>query len=511
MKTYINVIIIFTLLSSILTDKAGVKTVIKLDTVVEAERKFLPKFLNQIGDVDVPDQELAFDAKLFTVHAYLTHIHFSIKNLKAENINIAFLEPNIIRINAAFISGAGSFDVQFKAGFISESDHVNVAVNRVDCQADIVLTQIESSVKGKFLPSGYIKDISFPVFDFDFDIHGSVIAGIVDLVKSMIKNTIRDKIVNALVTNIKDAGGKAIEAAIKKLPVYFNLSEMGLDIDVSLTTPPVIENTFLILNASGAIVNQYIPESLNPPFIIPENLPDYDQSGKNAQVFLTEYSINTALNTLFLTDVLQYRVKSDDIPSDSPIKLDTTWLNTIFSGISDVYGKDKKVDILCKSSNNPTVSVNQQFHADAKATCSILVLLDSGEYDQALKFETSIKSEAKATLKELGIIQAEILSLVISESKIIETKVPGATISGIEMVINFTAKIIIPTVNAKYLNNIKVNIPTFQGVTFTNSFMMPMTGYAEVEVTPEFTNAFGDSVLSEISEYKKPKFLNMLE
>jgi hypothetical protein len=499
MKSNIITCIILSLLICAFSDKAGVKTVIKLDTVVEAERKFLPKFINQIGDVNVPDQEFSFDAKLFTVHAYLTNIHFSIKNLQAQNINIVFLEPNIIRINAAIISGAGSFDVRFKAGFVSETDHVNVSVNRVDCQADVLLTQTESSIAGKFLPSGYVKDIGFPVFDFDFDIHGSLIAGIVDLVKSIIKDKIRDEIVSSLVSNIKSESGKAIEAAVKKLPVYFNVNDIGLDVDVSIITPPVIKNNYLILNANGAVVNHNVPESLNPPFPIPENLPYYDEMGKNAQVFLTEYSVNTALNTLYLSHLLEYRVKSDDIPSDSPFKLDTTWLNTIFTGIVDVYGKNKKVDILCMASNNPIVSISDILHSDCRAVCSLLVLLDSGDYDQALKFETSIHADGKASLKELGIVQAEILSMKLSDSRIIETKIKDATIAGIEMVFNFTAKIMIPVVNAKYLSNITVNIPSFQGVVFTNSFMNALNGYAEVEVTPEFTNAFGDNILRDIS------------
>ena len=51
MKTYKIIFLLFTVLIGILSDKAGVKTVIKLDTINEAERKFLPKFINQIGDV----------------------------------------------------------------------------------------------------------------------------------------------------------------------------------------------------------------------------------------------------------------------------------------------------------------------------------------------------------------------------------------------------------------------------------------------------------------------------
>jgi hypothetical protein len=117
--------------------------------------------------------------------------------LVAENINISFLEPNIIRINAGQIGGFGKFDVRFKAGFISEADNVNVNANRIDCQDDIVLIQTESSIPGKFLPSGFVQDIS-PVFDFDFDNHNSVIAGIVDIVMSLIKNTIRDNIIKPL-------------------------------------------------------------------------------------------------------------------------------------------------------------------------------------------------------------------------------------------------------------------------------------------------------------------------
>lgn len=476
-------------------NKAGVKIALKQDLILDFQKKYLPRLLEKIGNINIPNQEINIDAKIGTLHIYLTDINFSITNLSAENIAVKFNDPNIVQVSANQVTGNGSLHVRFKLGFISETDRVNVNVKRLDVTVTTVLNTIESKlVPNKLIPSCSITDIGINL-DFDFDIHGSLIAAIAGLVKSKIKNLINDQIQNNLKNSIKNTLNDLINENVNKLPVYIPFGHKGFDlsIDYSLVSNPKVVDNYLILNSYGAVVNQYKPESMNIPFSLPENLPEYNKEGKLAQVFTSDFSLKTAVRTAHLTNLLSVTIDSNMIPKDSPIQFNTTSLDLLIHGFLDVYGKDKLVKFDCLSYMDfPNVTISEnEIIADLNAFCSIFVEIDnSTNFDKAIDFKTSVNAKASAILTEGGNITATIQTLNLDNTEFVYSKLPNVDAKRFEQMVNFSSRLIVPFLNQKYLEDLSVNIPSVDGIYFDDSKLDIRERYIEINLTPKVTLSY---------------------
>lgn len=469
-------------------DQAGIKIAIKQEVIEGFEKKFLPLLAEKLGYITIDDKSIDIDAKISTLHIYLSDIHFSVQNLLGENISYELEEPDKVRVNAKDIQGNGHLQTKFKLGFISETDSVDIKVNKVSFTAQATLTTQESSqVSGKIMPSASISDLQLDL-DFDFDIHGSVIAFAARLVKSKIKDYIQGELQTKVKDIIKEESKSMIDDLVNQIPVYMPLHESGLALDYSLLSPPKIINGYLVINSNGAIVNVNYPESMNPPYTPPTNLPDYNTDGKQIQMFLSDYSVNTAINSLFLSNMLVITIKSEEIPEESPIKLDTTSLETLVRGISDVYGKGKLVDIETRIIERPSVVITEN-GLNSTVTCeiSLLVRMDDGTSDEALKLSTSVAASGDAHVETDGQIFAQVHSVELSNTKIIESKVPDADVTNIEIVFNFTTKIVLPIVNENFLRKIAVKLPSIEGITIEDSSVDIHDNFIEMNVTPHFS------------------------
>lgn len=161
--------------------------------------------------------------------------------------------------------------------------------------------------------------------------------------KLIIKHTekvIKKGLKHAIITHSKDAFSKAFN----QLPLTPQI-ETGLNFDYSITEAPEISSGKLVINSSATIFNAENPDTINSPFIMPDNLPSSGIINEDFQSMISSYSINTLLWTLTKEYRLQFTITSSLIPSGSPIKLDTTSLNTILSGLKALYGPDRPCSI----------------------------------------------------------------------------------------------------------------------------------------------------------------------
>lgn len=491
MENSFKYLIILSLILSIslCNDQAGVKISVKQDVIEGFEKKLLPLLSDQLKDLSIPDTEMSMDAKIGTLHIYLKNIHFSFSNITPDNISIGFAEPNKINVHAHQILGNGHLDVRFKLGFVSETDSISVRINHLSSDAEITLGVQESTkVKGKMMPTAWISNISIDL-DFDFDIHGSLIAMIASLVKSRIKDYINSQIQSEMKQVIMDQTKQIISSLVDQLPVYAPLDDNGLALDYSLLSSPKVTNGYLILNSNGAIVNLKYPKSLNPPFVQPTTLPDFDINGKFIQMFLSDYSINTAINSVYLSNMLDITVKSEDVPHYSFFQLNTTSLEMIVRGISDVYGRDRKVDLHSIVTSRPDVAISEnRINGATTVDLSLLVRNDDGTHDLALRFNTTISSSVDVRVESQGQISAWINTLQWSNCTLIDSKLKQTDITQIQNGFNFAMKVVLPILNNDYLKKITIKLPSVQGIIFNNSTAEIKNQYVEMNVTPQFDN-----------------------
>jgi len=499
-KNLIVVAIIFIyFLNIIKTDPAGVRIAIKDESIKKVQMKLLPLLIDELNKVTVPNQHIDVDVKLATLHINLNNIKFHVDSLLPENVSVVFNEPNKINVSGSNIKGNGSVEAQYKLLFVSETDNIDIKINKLNFNIEVTLSRKESTKeKGKFLPYAEITNVVLDL-DFDFDIHGSIIANIISLVKGLIKNSLTNVIVGPLKDIIKDESKKALDNLIQIIPVYVPIMDNGLAVDYSVLSDPKVTKNYLILSSYGGIVNLNNPATKTPPYIVPDNLPDFIENNKSVQVFLSEFSIDTALNSLFLSNLLNIAMKTEDIPG--PVKFNTSTIDIVINGLEKMYGKDKDIVLDCKSSDSPPVV----HFKDGKATgdsigqCTLQVRLDSGELDDALSFKSTISFVGIANIQEGGKISGKVLSLAISNTTLIASKVPGTDIKQVEGLFNLAVQFGLPTLN-EYLKSITIPLPTFEGITFNDSVATINDNYATAEVSVTVSESFEKFLRRKVSE-----------
>ena len=222
--------------------------------------------------------------------------------------------------------------------------------------------------------------------------------------------------------SIKNTLNDLIQENVHKFPVYIPINKFDLSVDYSLVSKHKIIDNYLILNSLGAIINLNKPESLNIPYSLPENLPDFDKNGKLSQVFFSDFSLNTAIRTLYLKGLLKVSINSNEIPEDSPVQFNTTSLDLLIDGFIDIYCKDKLVKFECESYNeSPKITIpGNEAIGNLTAICSIFVEIENSNstdnninlsFDKAIEFNTSVIVKANAVLSEGGNITANIKTL----------------------------------------------------------------------------------------------------
>jgi hypothetical protein len=468
-------------------DPSGVRVALKEDLIEGFERKLLPMLLEKLGNLSIGDKSIDLDAGITTLHIFLTNINLHIFNLKPENIKISLGEPDKLNISAREISGDGHLTVRFKLGFVSETDEVQVKVTRLNIQAETTISMQESPQEnGKFVPYAWISGVNIDL-DFDFDIRGSLVAFIARIVKSTIKSYIYEQLNDKLRNLIIEESRILIPDFINQIPLYVPLGNTGLALDYSLLSAPKIKDGYLLLNSNGAIVNIKYPETKNSPFVVSTNLPEYNENGKSIQMFLSEYSIKTAVNSLFISNMFNVTIYSEDLPSDSPIHLDSTSLESLIPGTVNRYGKGKLLDINAKVSKRPDILIKDgKINGTLQAEVSIMVRLDNTTKEEALRFITDIAASGDAHVKKDGQIIAQVHYIKFSNSSIIQTKLEEANIKNIEFIFNFATQLGIPILNNKYLSNINVAIPSIEGITFEDSTVKIPNDYVEININPNF-------------------------
>lgn len=478
--------IIFVLLSvSSLCEKTGIKASISPAVVKDVTKKLMPILLNELKDIVVPDQNINVDAGIATLHIYLRNIHFGITSFPAENLNVAVTVPKNVDVTATQIKGSGRFDTTIKLGFLSSSYHINVDLKWLNVHANVELgSQKSTQDPTKLIPSAKIVAIDLDL-DFDFDISSSILGTLVGLFKSAVKDYIRGKLVSEIRNQLLNNSKTLIDGLLNKIPLEPQIYH-EIAVDDELLADPLVREGRLIVDILGKVLNTKIPESSNPPFPVSEGIPDLGKSGKLVEALVSPYVVKSAIYTLILSKVLDFTLHSTDIPSESPIKLDTSSLDIMFKGLKEKYGEKRPCDLNCELIL-PTPEVNLTegiIHTDANIMCQVIVNLDESR-ESFVKFKSLVHSDAKVSIQEEGKIVSRIESLKVKDTELVETTLEDVDLQSMQYFFNTVIAFAIPVINQGVLSDLKIQIPEIEGIKFTDSELSVRDGYIELGVTPE--------------------------
>jgi len=180
-------------------------------------------------------------------------------------------------------------------------------------------------------------------------------------------------------------------------------------------------------------------------------------------------------------DVEQY------IPKSDKIKFDTSTLDVLVDGLSEVYGRNKKVKLNCKSvDSSPQFLFNDKFvSASIKSGC-VLAVEKANSYENAINFSIIADFSGEFRIEDGSNLFANIGSLVVRDSTIISTKVPKVNIKNIESLIDFASNIGVPLVNKQLLTKpIKIWEPYGWGINFKDATVSLKPQYIVLNASPK--------------------------
>ena len=507
MNKYIIILIFFGILSISSQNKTGAKLLISEDIINEGINSFWPEVFQALVNMKIEDQSLQLDAGIMNINVFITDILFNLQEIPSENINIGFQDPNIISAQIQNVNCESHFHFKAKKGFLHESFDVSVYVSRLQLEFSASLG-IEKAKKyeEKNLPKIKIEKLNIE-FDLDFDIHSSILGTLVNMVKSWLKKKIYNKVISVVQSTVKDKLPKMISNSLNKLPLTQAIYK-DLQLDYSLLESPKVKDKKMILNIKGGVVNPKVKETLNPPYELRELDEINPKKDYPIQLLVSEYVMDTALYTMSLSNVINQKVDHTMLKPDSPVQLNTTFLDSLIPGIKAKYG-EKSVDIEISFTKptdvNPIMNIS-----DGKLNPHIALLMKfivEGEKESCVDINASTSVLVSLALETEGKLNVNVEKADVSDVKIIKNIVNNE-IKPIELktILNFTINISIPVINNMVMKNMKIEIPSIQGVGFSKSeLILREDKFIEIGIKPEFNVHKLLALLSEITEEEEDR------
>jgi hypothetical protein len=520
MKTTLHVIAYILFIQFIIIKNTGLQIGVKSDLFDEMKEKFLPSLISKYQNFTISDQALDLSLLVTRLYLNITDINFKILNFSADNLHINFIEPESIKATLTNVECEGNFNLKFSMlKILNEEDKISFTFNVRKVETIQSLTQIESKInQGKYLPSLEITSVDLD-FDIDFDIQGKFFAKLAKLFKDQIKSLIKSRLVIELKTLIPQKSNIILREFIENQSVYFALNNKGLSVDYSLTTSPKIINELIVLNLNGSFVDHN-----NKNYFSYEHVPQHQfkAEGKNIQIGISDYLLNSAISTLQSMNMLEVEITTDELPTYSHIKVDTSFMDLYFENFSNNFGKDKNIKLNFSSVDESphTLEILENLIKLKKdIVCSIFVKMADGIFEEALKFSSTFTLNGNISLKEGEIIHARLDDIDINDSKIIESRIIGSDVEYLEQFVNFLSPILVPFLNNNYLNEYHINIPDIDGISFKDSALNLHDSMIDLQINPEITEDFIKNIIEKIlhkfnsgkstqSSEKKLRFLN---
>lgn len=214
-------------------------------------------------------------------------------------------------------------------------------------------------------------------------VHGGIVAKFAGVIVNLFKGKIVKSALNAANKAAKNEANKMIQKVLSTFPMTAEIPKTPFFVDYSLGGAPVVKGDHVEVWVNGSILNKDHPDQ-RPPFA-PEEFSGYNQAYKKVQFYLSPYVFNSALWSLYTGDFFSYLVKSEAVPSQSPLKLDTTTFGQIMPKFKELYGEGRPIDLLCKANDLPKVSMtNENLSGQIAGECIFQVRLEDGSKDNAL-------------------------------------------------------------------------------------------------------------------------------
>ena len=415
------------------TELGGVKFAITEKMAYEVLNHFYYKINSQIQKMTIEDIHVETGVNI-------REIEFGIPNFTQDKVKIKFKE-NGININISGLKAWLSCTLYVSNLIIPFHNNIKVDVKEFSLNANLRLKS--RNINGKLMPDAEFIGTPSHSINFDVDIDGFMF-GFNGAVESKAKSLIEDKINDF----IKSKSNDFLKLGLSKIPTDLPIDEQkGYYIDFSLVDNIQMKNGYLVVNSYAFFYNKRKPLTQNKRRYPLSLLPPIFKVNNPDQLYISEYSINSALFTIFNSIPLSLKIDSSLI--------NTGLLEAVLPGIYSKF-KGKKIEIDLESTNAATLELLEN-HINGKIYGKI-ILKAEGINDPIFSCAIEISTKAEIIVFDNVYFSGKINELNIKPGTVSINKVSSQFSTEN---INSILPIVLPLLNDYIKKNIKITCPIF--------------------------------------------------
>lgn len=427
-----------------------------------------PLLKNELGNLKLPDIDTEKDGVKIKINNIRT------QDFKCDDCISVALDPT----SSAVILTVGQFDI----GIHSRYDLHKIISTGGECDSTVHHATLTGNVAIGISSDGHptlsIDDVEASIDDVDLGckgISGSILDAFADVFKKSVLDALRDAATGAVPPAIKQISDNLAKVQLD-IPITNNFAEIRFD----LSAAPAITANAIAAPTLGTVVPTSVPGQV-APYSIP-TLPQYDSSeSAYVQLFLSDFTLNTAAYTYWKAGRLSQVIPPTAVPASFPIQLNTSSLGAYAPGLLQKYPTAVPVQLVVAADplTKPTIALNAT--TDLQVTLPSLVsfqaLPSGGTPEDAFTLTCPVAAAGTLSIKGSAVAGSiATANCTLTEYNSTVGQVDVASLNALIGLVLSSA--VVPEIN-KYAGQ-GIPIPTYDGYKLSNSRLKFYDSYVVV-------------------------------
>lgn len=483
MAKLLSIILLLPLL--IFSYNPGVRFQLAQPALDNFKEDYIPFYIKKISNTTFPSTIV--ETNLFAFNC--TNIKFKSFNLNPNNTQV-LLNPKTNTIN--LVMNNLNFELTAKTQFWflgQRTGEVAITLTNANLTIPIALTMNQD---------GTLAAVTQPIIGslttLDYQMKtNSYLFSLFQLIGSIWPlNQLSDNLIRKSFVNVAQGLNPSIQKLLTKFKYIEEIGQSEALIDYHMVGLEV-NSAYIESDLNGTC---FMPGLYNIPLF--PAVPPAFQSANTFKIQYTQYFFSSYFWTLQSSGKLDFKIKSEKLPSNLPFTLTTTGLSTVFPNLSRVFGQNVPVDIQCVTFSPPTVAMTTQVYITSKMYCDFLVRQSATTSTAAFRLQFNVNSALGGYLEQDandGIIlipNLDTSTTSFTQLKALNSNIGTISLNRVQLALNASIYAVSTLINA-YLQNQGVKMPIPNGVTITDPNFLVYPGAIEIGATPHF-----DMILAEI-------------
>mmetsp|Transcript_2095 Transcript_2095/g.3033 ORF Transcript_2095/g.3033 Transcript_2095/m.3033 type:complete len:550 (+) Transcript_2095:70-1719(+) len=408
------------------SDNIGARVILEREGLTKSMQTAIPDVEKLMKELEIPDQQMTQHvAVIGDVDVNITDI--SITQAKINDFKMELTPPATVGMAVEGIELGISLNWKYyQHNWPHAAGHGDANAAATDTLFKVAVS-VTKNAQDK--PQFKLESATLTIGHMDVNFSGGASGWVLNLLKGIFESKIKDVIQQTVQQQLEDNINNQLNQKINETPflVPMHIDQLDLDLEMDVTLPEPLSVTDSEIFVSNRMETYIAGNHAEPPFK-PAPLPTKVQAIGVGNIFVSTWVANDLFYQAQKTGKLDYIIKPQDVPADSPIQLNTTFLKNY---LPDLYEKfpDQLIQIEVKVTKAPTFT-SKVSSGQVLANTTLLFSIYKGENDVQKAFLANLGLNAlmdKVGLKDVnngaqlnltGHIQTLAADLTLAESYI---------------------------------------------------------------------------------------------